>query len=307
MLHLESAVIRYLESRGYMPEYSATKTRFRHPQRASRLVSIERLPNQATAICFLNSLDSFADRKQLSSAGELPIGLSLLEIQETLDEFFLLAEEKAPPGAPPFEERLKEVEEIIKRYAARNKREHHYELSYEDLLSIGRSKTYEIWLLYGDKPLKEFKDIVAASLKHRIDSLLNKHYVSKRRSGAEVISLSPEMTEILPEENRTDSWLTEGDWSAYLGKLRPAERILLETIRRPSAALRRDCYLEDLRYRSVRAQLPKSRLPPPKFKIDKIAEATGIPVEELQKAYAALKDHIETDAWNDLIYDSSAK
>ena len=36
------------------------------------------------------------------------------------------------------------------------------------------------------------------------------------------------------------------------------------------------------------------------FKLEKIALATGFPVEELQKAYAALKP-IEPNAWNDLI------
>jgi hypothetical protein len=300
MLHLESAVISYLENRGYTPEYSATKTRFRHPQRASRLVSIERLPSQALAICFLNCLEPFADKWELSSQGELPIGLSLLEIQETLDEFFLLTEEKAPPGAPPFELRLKEVDEIIRRYATRLKREHHYELSYEDLLQVGRSKAYEVWLTYGDKPLHEFQCLVAASLQRRIDSLLSKHFVSKRRAGAEVISLSPEMTEILPEEHLPD-WLAHTDWKSYLDSLSPAQRTLLENVFNPSATLRRDHYIEDLRYRTVRAQLPKSRLPPPKFKIYKIAVVTGVPVEELQKAYAALKNNIETDAWNDLI------
>jgi hypothetical protein len=300
MSHQESAVVSYLEKKGYNPEYSATKIRFRHPQRASRLVSIERLPNQALAICFLNCLEPFTEKWTLSSQGELPIGFSLLEIQKVLDEFFLLQEEKAPLGSPPFEIRLKEVSEIIHRYASRNRRDHHYELSYEDLVAIGRNKAYEVWLLYGDKPLEEFQCLVAASLQRRIDSLLSKHYVSKRRAGAEVISLSPEMTEILPEEGLAD-WLPNADWLDYLATLRPAQRILLENIVNPSAALRRDHYLDNLRYRSVRAQLPKSRLPPPKFKIDKIAAVTGLPVEELQQAYETLKTNIDTDAWNDLI------
>ena len=306
MLHLESAIISYLESRGYTPEYSATKTRFRHPQRASRLVSIEKLPNQSLAICFMNAIEAFAEKWQLSSSGELPTGFSLLEIQETLNEFFLVREESAPPNSPPFETRLKEVSEIIHRYAARNKRDHHYELSYEDLVAVGRNKAYEVYLLYGDKPLDQFQCLVASSLQHRIDSLLSKHYVSKRRAGAEVIALSPELTEILPEEGLAD-WLADTDLSSYVGTLSLAERTLLECILNPSDALRRDSYLEDLRYRTVRAQLPKSRLPLPKFKLAKIAAVTGIPVEELQKAYAALKHNIETDAWNDLIIESPNK
>ena len=303
MLHLESAIISYLEGRGYSPEYSATKTRFRHPQRASRLVSIEPLSNRSLAICFLNALEPFTEKWQLSSQGELPIGLSLLEIQETLDEFFLLTEENAPPGAPPFEIRLKEVSEIIHRYAARNKRDHHYELSYEDLVAVGKNKAYEVYLLYGDKPVSEFQCLVAASLQRRIDSLLSKHYVSKRRAGAEVIALSPELSEVLPEEGLPD-WLTRVDLPSYYGTLSPAQQAILECIFNPSDALRRDSYLEDLRYRTVRSQLPKSRLPSPRLKIDKIAAVTGIPVEELQKAYAALKP-IEPNAWNDLILDSS--
>jgi hypothetical protein len=304
MLHLETAVICYLERRGYTPEYSSTKTRFRHPQRASRLVSIERLPSSALAICFLNALESFAEKWQLSSSGELPIKRSLLEIVETLDEFFTLTEEKAPPGAPPFEVKLKEVSEIIHRYAYRKKCEGHYEISYEDLIAVGRNKAYEVYLSYGDKPTLEFQNIFATSLKHRINSLLSKHYLSQRRSGAEVISLSPEMMEVLPEEG-LGNWLANADWLDYLKDLLPAQRILLESVLNPSPTLRRDHYLEDLRYRTVRAQLPKNRLPPPKFKIDKIAAVTGIPVEELHKAYAALKHNIETDAWNDLILDSS--
>src|ERR1700746_2590771 len=121
MSHPETAVISYLEKRGYTPEYSASKTRFRHPQRASRLVSIERLTNSALAICFLNCSELFAEKWRLSSEGELPTGLSLLKIIEALDDFFLLTEEKAPPGSPPFEVRLREVTEIIHRYASRNK------------------------------------------------------------------------------------------------------------------------------------------------------------------------------------------
>src|ERR1700747_1357977 len=183
MRYLESAIVSYLEKRGYTPEYSATKTRFSHPQRASRLVSIERLPSSATVIIFLNRLENFAEKWMLSSQGELPIGLSFFEIQEALNDFFVLAKEEAPPGSPPFEVRLKQVSEIIHRYASRNQRAHHYELSYEDLVQIGRYKAYEVWLLYGDKPLGEFQCLVAASLQHRIDSLLAKHYVSKRRAG----------------------------------------------------------------------------------------------------------------------------
>ncbi len=303
MSHLESAVISYLEKRGYIPEYSSTKTRFRHPQRASRLVSIERLPSSVLVICFLNCGESFAEKWELSSQGELPTGLSLLEIIETLEDFFLLVEEKAPPGSPPFEVRLAEISDIIHRYASRNQRNHHYELSYEDLVQIGRSKAYEIWLRYGDKPPEEFQCLVAAAIQRRIDSLLSKHYVSKRRAGAEVIALSPEMTEILPEEGLAD-WLTNADWLGYAATLPPAQRILLENLLNPSAALRRDHFVDDLRYRSVRAQFPKSRLLLPKFKIDKIAQVTGLPVKELQEAYDTLKINIETDAWNDLIFES---
>jgi hypothetical protein len=300
MSHLESAVVRYLEGKGYTPEYSATKTRFRHPQRASRLVSLERLTNQTLAVYFTNCLESFAEKWRLSSQGELPTGFSLLEIQKTLDDFFLLEEEKAPPGSPPFEVRLKEVSEILHRYASRNKRDHHYELSYEDLVQIGRSKVYEVWLHYGDKPLGEFQCLVARSLQRRIDSLLSKHYVSKRRSGAEIVSLSPEMTEVLPEESFLDP-LADADWLGYAANLLPAQRILLEHILNPPAILRRDCYIEDLRYRTVRAQFPKSRLLSPKFNLAKIAEVTGLPVEELKKAYDTLQSTIETDAFNDLI------
>src|ERR1700747_1026184 len=94
MRYLESAIVSYLEKRGYTPEYSATKTRFSHPQRASRLVSIERLPSSATVIIFLNCLENFAEKWMLSSQGELPIGLSFFEIQEDLNKFFLLFIEK---------------------------------------------------------------------------------------------------------------------------------------------------------------------------------------------------------------------
>jgi len=301
MSQLESAIVHYLEKRGYTPEYNATKTRFRHPQRASRLVSIERLPSQALAIVFLNSLEAFADKWQLSGAGELPIGLSLLEIEAALDDFFLLEEAAAPPGSPPFEERLKEVAEILHRYASRNMRNHHYELSYEDLLQVGRLKVHEVYLIYGDKPTEEFERLVAASLQRRIDSLLSKHYVSKRRAGAEVITLSPEMGDILPEEEGYESVLTSSDFLERAKTLLPTERILLESILNPNATLRRDHYIEDLRYHKVRNQLPKSRLLLPKFQLAKIAEVTGLPIEELTKAYDALKESIDTDAWDDLI------
>jgi len=301
MSQLESAIVHYLEKRGYTPEFNSTKIRFRHPQRASRLVSIERLPSRALAIVFLNSLEDFAEKWQLSGAGELPIGLSLLEIEEALDDFFLLEERKAPPGSPPFEERLKEVAEILHRYASRNMRNHHYELSYEDLLQVGRCKAYEVYLLYGDKPREEFERLVAASLKHRIDSLLSKHYVSKRRAGAEVIALSPEMGDILPEEESLAGLLTSADFLERTNTLLPNQRILLESILNPNAALRRDHYIEDLRYHKVRDQLPKSRLLLPKFQLAKIAEVTGLPVEELKKAYDLLKESIDTDAWDDLI------
>ena len=59
--------------------------------------------------------------------------------------------------------------------------------------------------------------------------------------------------------------------------------------------------MEDLRYRSVRAQLPKSRLLEPKYKLEKIASVTGLPVEELKNAYDILKTSIDTDAWEDLV------
>jgi hypothetical protein len=110
------------------------------------------------------------------------------------------------------------------------------------------------------------------------------------------------MAEILPEEG-LGKWLTDADWLSYIAALPPAQRLLLENIVNPPAALRRDHYLDNLRYHTVRAQLPKSRLIPPKFTLEKIATVTGLPVEELQKAYATLRTTIETDAWNELISD----
>lgn len=292
-------LIKYLEKRGLIPEYGRNKTRFRHPQRLSRIATLARTKMDLCAITFSHPLEEFSEHWCLSPEGELPVGLNTEEIKLTLDDFFQIVEVHPPAGSPPFEQRLQEVKEIIHRYAGRHQRMNNYELSYEDLVQIATIKTYEVYRQFGDKPFYEFQCLVARSIERRFVSLLSKHYVSKCRAGAEVIALTDEMREIISED--PGERISATDWDDYLRKLTRAERVLVEAILRPNPVLRRDNHLETLRYRRVKFQSPKCRIAVPKYHLKKIALASSIPLSELICAYSHLIESIPTKAWNDLI------
>jgi hypothetical protein len=300
MLTLEesSQIISHLEARSLLPEFSLTKTRFRHPQRLSRLVTINRTKENKVYLSFSHPLPDFAERWDLSLSGELPAECDIETIKLSLDDFFENDVPEAPPGSPPFETTLKAVQEIINRYSNDAKRANNYELTFEDLVSIGTAKAYEVWLRFGDKPTKEFECLVATSIKHRFDSLLSKHYEARCRAGAEIVSLSDEMSDILP------ALMSSIDPTAkkeFFDKLDPNERALVETLLEPPEALRRDSYLERLRYEHVKNQLPKSRLPFPKYSLKKISIVTDRPLSELTDAYKRLNTQIPSNAWEELV------
>jgi hypothetical protein len=296
--YTETDIIDYLENRGLQPEFSPNKTRFRHPQRLSRIAIINHSKGGTFTLRFSNPVFEFIDRWKISPEGELPINIGLEDLKVILDDFFFI-EPNNKTWPLSFEERLPEIKEIIHRHATRQQRSNNYELSYEDLYQISLIKAYEIYCQYGDKPTFEFQCVVSRSIERRIASLLSKHYVSKCRT-MEVVSLSTEMGDMIPEitQNRE---LDPADWEEYTQKLNKNERILLESVIHPSPALRRDNLIENLRFKHIKAQAPKKRIPSPKYKFNKIARASDISVEELETAYTNLSSTIKSSAWEELL------
>jgi Asp-tRNA(Asn)/Glu-tRNA(Gln) amidotransferase C subunit len=296
--YTETDIIDYLESRGLQPEFSPNKTRFRHPQRLSRIAIINHNKGKAFTLRFSNPMFEFIDRWKLSPEGELPVGIEMEELKVILDDFFFI-EPNNTNWALTFEERLPEIKEILQRHATRQQRTNNYELSYEDLYQIASIKAYEIYCQYGDKPTFEFQCLISRSIERRIASLLSKHYVSKCRT-MEMVSLSTEMGDIIPEILQNNE-LDPADWEEYTEKLNKNERILLESVIHPSPVLRRDNFIENLRFKHIKAQSPKKRIPLPKYKLNKIARVSDISVEELETAYTNLSSTIKSSAWEELI------
>lgn len=307
LLSLE--IINYLENKGYTSEGTVAKMRFRHPQRPSRVVTVIRTGPIASKLTFTHPLPAFAAKWQLSAAGDLPRGKSRQEIREVLDDFFRITPKTPPAGAVPFEERLPEVLDIINRIALRNQRANHYELGYDDLVATCKIKAYECWQLYGDKPTYEFQSLVSKSCQHKVDSLLSKHYKSKRRAGAETVQFAPEMADLIPEERVIDR-LEHADRNGFIERLSPAQQIILHTIledeeglslreRAILKALRRTLQINLLRYARVKAQSPKSRLPEPRWQLKKIALVSGFSLESLREALSSVKTLIDPKRFAD--------
>jgi hypothetical protein len=304
---LGAEITAYLEKQKLQPEYAQNnKIRFRHPQKLSRVLTLHQVRQGEVVLSFAHALPEFAERWSLSSTGELPLNLEAGAVWEALDDFFEVVFGDPPPGSPPFEKRMGEVEEVIKRYANNHKRANNYELNYEDLVAIGKEKAYEVYIRFGDKPTYEFQCLVARSIERKFDSLLSKHYQSKCRGpaavgGADVIALTDEMTEVLPSMHPEEIVMKE-EWEAYLGTLTPTERLLLKSVITPPESLRLDRALDDLRYQRVKDQQPQARLLPPKgYALRKLALATAKSENELKIALAHLIETNPSTAWAELV------
>jgi hypothetical protein len=297
----DAVLVNYLEQKGLLPEYSPNKTRFRHPQRLSRVVIISSSAPRGFSVSFSQAPEEFSENWGLSPEGEIPIHYGLEETKTILDDFIRVALETPPANAAPFEERLKQVEEVINRYAQRHQRCNNYELGYDDLRAVAMEKAYAVWLHYGDKPKYEFQCLVVRSIERRFSSLLSRYYVSKRRAGAEVVNLSDEMGDLIPEPLAEIEKINPSNWEEYLNTLSLSERALIESVLHPPPVLLRDNLLNGLRFNRVNNQSPKSRIPLPKYNLKKIAAVTAQSTKDLRAAYDKLTTLIPNQAWDDLI------
>jgi hypothetical protein len=298
----EAALTTYLERRGLQPEYAQSKIRYRHPQRLSRILTLYQIKNGEVLLSFAHALPEFTEMWNLSTEGELPLNLEEDEVYEALDDFFEIVFENPPPGSLPFEVRLKEVDEIIRRVARRRECDGNYEINYTDLIAIGQQKAYEVYIRFGDKPTYEFQCLVKRSIERKFNSLLSKHYRAQCRVGATVTALTDEMTEVLTLE-APEEIVTKEEWNEYLESLTPTERLLMKCVIHPTDSLRAEKALDQLRYERIKAQQPKSRLTPPKYRLRKLALSTSKSENELKIAIAHL---IETrpstsTVWDELV------
>jgi hypothetical protein len=304
---LEREIIDYLEKQGLQLEYAQNnKIRFRHPQKLSRVLTLHQLRHGEVRLSFAHALPEFEERWSLSVTGELPLNFMTEAVWEALDDFFEIVFGDPPPGSPPFERRLLEVDEVIKRYANHHKRAGNYELTYEDLVAIGKEKALEVYIRFGDRPTYDFQCLVARSIERKFDSLLSKHYQSKCRGpaavgGADVVALTDELIEVLPSTS-PEEFISKEEWNAYLETLPPVERLLMKSLITPTESLRLDRALDDLRYQRVKDQQPKARLLPPKgYALRKLALSTSKSENELKIALAALIEKNPSTAWDDLV------
>lgn len=290
-------LVKFLESKGLQPEYTRRGIKFRHPQKLSRSVII-REKEDALLLSFFHALPDFSKNWNLSPEGELPNIGNGTHVQEALEDFFRVTEITPPSEAPPFLNRLQEVIGTIRRYAKKHQR-NNYALGYEDLVSIGTSKTYELWLRFGDKPPREFHALVSSAIQNQFSDLLTKHLVVKRRSH-NAIPLTTELEDTLPES--IHETLDQEQWSEYLNTLSLQERALIDSIIHPSDSLCRDNYLNQLRYNRVKSQFPKARIPMPRYHLNKISLTTALPEPELKTALDHLSKLTPTHAWEELIH-----
>jgi hypothetical protein len=285
----EREITSYLEKKGFQPEYAQDKIRFRHPKRLSRILTLHALKDGEVRLSFAHALPEFVEMWNISPTGELPLNFDLVAVYEALDDFFEVVVEEPPPGSLPFDERMKELDELIKRISNRHSRAANYEVNYDDLVAIANAKAYEVYIRFGDKPTYEFQCLVASSIERKFDSLLSKHYLSKCRAGAEVVSLTDELFEVLPSDKAEEEIATKEEFNEYLEKLTPTERLLMKSVIYPTDSLRAEEALNRLRYERIKSQSPKARLDnPKKYRLRKLALSTDKSENELKIALTNL-------------------
>jgi hypothetical protein len=282
------------------PHYVKNRTKFKHPQRLSRTVSLQRTHENKASLTFSNSLPEFADFWNLSPEGEIPLNLDHEVVKEALDDFFEIVFDDPLPGSPPFVQRWGEVKEVVGKLAVRYQRPN-YEMSFDDLFAIAFAKVHEIWSRSGNLPAKDFRCLVISSVTHAFQSLLTKHYCAESRSEAETVALTDELKEILPAPKPME--VNREEWDDYLSTLSPTAAALLDAIINPPEVLCRDYDLDRLRYRKVKMQCPSARIPIPRYRLDHLSLVVHVPVEELRAALSDLKRLIPAMAWDDLIED----
>jgi hypothetical protein len=270
-------VVAYLEAKKLSPHYINNRTKFKHPKRLWRTVSLQRTHENKASLTFSNSLPGFADSWNLSAEGELPLNLDPEVVKEALDDFFEIVFVEPPPGSPSFEQCWGEVKEVVRKLAVRYKRPN-YEMSFGDLVAIECAKVHEIWLRSGNLPAKDFRRLVISSVTHVFESLLTKHYCVERRSEAETVALTDELKEMLPAPKPME--VNREEWDDYLSTLSPTAAALLNAIINPTEALCRDIQLDWLRYLHVKEQFPSARIGIPRYRLDHLSLVVHVPVEE---------------------------
>ena len=313
---LESEITAYLERQGLVPDYGQNTIRFHHLQKPSRrILTLHQLKDGEVRLSFAHALPEFEERWSLSATGELPLNFVTEEVWEALDDFFEIVHSDPPPGSLPFEERLREVDDIIKRIANKHKRAGNYELTYEDLVSIETQKTHEVYLRFGDKPTYDWQSLVKVSIENKCRSLLSKHFESKCRGPVEregpdgpervdrTTALTDEMIEVLPATPLEETAMPADEVEVALDSVaNPVERLLLKSLVRPTKSLQVEQALDELRYQRIKDQHPKARLlPPKKYTLEKLALSTSKSENELKLALDRLIEKNPTEAWEDLI------
>jgi hypothetical protein len=182
-------VIAYLEAKGLSPDYTKNRTKFKHPQRLSRTVSIQRTHENKASLTFSNSLPGFADSWNLSPEGELPQNLDHEVVKEALDDFFEIVFGDPPPGSPSFEQRWGEVKEVVRRLAVRYQRPN-YEMSFDDLFAIAFAKVQGFCRATGTYQRRIFVFWLSALLR-MYSNLFSKSIIAARAGLKLRPSLSP--------------------------------------------------------------------------------------------------------------------
>jgi len=306
----EEEITSYLEKKGLTIEYASEKIRFRHPHKLSRILTLSALKDGKVRLSFAHALPEFVEMWNIAPTGELPLNLGLAEVYEALDDFFEVVFEDPPPGSPPFEERMKELDELINRISRKRQlydNPEHYELNYDDLVAMATEKAYEVYIRFGDKPTFEFQCLVARSIERKFDSLFNKHFKSKCRFGAGLpVALTDEMLEVrrsakLEEDEEDEEIVTKEEFNEYLDTLPPVERLLMKSVYYPTDSLREEEALNRLRYERIKAQSPKSRITIAKYRLRKLALSTDKSENELKIALANLVKTNPSAAWDELV------
>lgn len=283
-----NAITKLLDDKGVSPEVKLSSFHYRHPQYPSRYLVVE-VTDYESFVRFSRVTAEFVSRWSLDKdnvwSGD--------DVHGIVEDFFKIDEVNPPEGSPPFEEVKSWCEPIVSRLAIRFNNDGHYEMNGDDLYQIGMLKVYECWLDCGNKPRQEFENIVSTSIWCKAQGLLSKHFVTKARAAAEIISITDENIESLPcmDSSEVDDREESEKLEHSIYSMSEVEKEIIRQIRKPHHILRQSLSVDMVRYHKLRKSGAR-RLPTPRLNLTLMKHFTPFTHEEVSIALDKLmKSH----------------
>lgn len=296
-----SWVFSYLEDEKKVNcEYHNKFTIYRHPQYASRcLIVDDNRGDYDYLIRCVKVTDAFRDKWDIEDDNIFPYSGDKQAMQEMFDDFFQLEDLLVYNSQYTFEEAHAECKQIICTLCSRYACNKNYELNTEDLYSVATTKMYECWLLYSDKPMPEFKKLVARCVLNKFKSMFSKHFFVQTRASGDLVPIDDVMEEKLPAPPSTKSPFyskySKGDLEDVMLTWGEQEKYLINQVLDPHPLVRRDFWLQTLRYNQIIKHSNKRRIINPKIRLSVLERLSVFSGQQLKNAVDTIKEKLDNN------------